>query len=154
LLVTTADGTSHLVLSQGTLHTSRFRVPSVSHVPDLNLQLLSTGQIIVHDCRIILESDSCLVQDRHTRTLVVVGTDRRLCDPPRLWELDWVVLPSTFNRAQSPSTTDTTAFATTTSVSFAQWHHHLGHMCGPVCHHLFVVVSLERFLVIPPSYGL
>jgi hypothetical protein len=37
LLVTIADGTSHLVLSHGTLHTLCFRVPSVSHVPNLNL---------------------------------------------------------------------------------------------------------------------
>jgi hypothetical protein len=37
LFVNTADGTSHPVLSHGTLHTSRFMVPSVSHVPDLNL---------------------------------------------------------------------------------------------------------------------
>jgi hypothetical protein len=61
LFITTADGTSHPVLSHGTLHISRFRIPSVSHVPDLYLQLLSAGQITGHNCRIILESDSCFV---------------------------------------------------------------------------------------------
>jgi hypothetical protein len=43
LLVTIADGTSHPVLSHVTLHTLHFRVPSVSHVPNLNFQLLSVG---------------------------------------------------------------------------------------------------------------
>jgi hypothetical protein len=37
LFVNTIDGTSHPVLNHGTLHTSHFRVPSVSHIPDLNL---------------------------------------------------------------------------------------------------------------------
>jgi hypothetical protein len=38
LLVTTAGGTSHPVLSHDThLNTLCFRVPSISHVPDLNL---------------------------------------------------------------------------------------------------------------------
>jgi hypothetical protein len=87
LLVTIADGTSHPVLSHVTLHTLHFQVPSVSHVPNLNLQLLSVGQITDHDCRTILESDSWLVQDHHTRTFI--GTGHRLLDPPRLWELDW-----------------------------------------------------------------
>src|SRR5207244_6429605 len=64
LFVNTADGTSHSVLSHGTLRTPHFHVPSVSHVPTLKLQLLSASQITDHDCRIILESDSCSVQDR------------------------------------------------------------------------------------------
>src|SRR6266540_6540287 len=91
LFVNTADGTSHSVLSHGTLHASHFHVPSVSHVPHLNLQLLSAGQITDHNCRIILESDSCSVQDHRTRALV--GTGRQLRDPPRLWELDCLHLP-------------------------------------------------------------
>jgi hypothetical protein len=37
LFVNTTDDTSHPVLSHGILHTSRFMVPSVSYVPDLNL---------------------------------------------------------------------------------------------------------------------
>jgi hypothetical protein len=52
---------------------------------------MSAGQITDHDCRIILESDSCSVQDRRTWTIVDIG--RKLCD--RLWELDWLLLPST-----------------------------------------------------------
>src|SRR5438105_15885975 len=38
LFVNTADGTSHSVLSHGTLHSPHFHVPSVSHVPNLKLQ--------------------------------------------------------------------------------------------------------------------
>ena len=82
LFVNTADGTSHSVLSHGTLRTPHFHVPSVSHVPNLKLQLLSAGQITDHDCRIILESDSCSVQDHRTGTLV--GSGCQLRDPPRL----------------------------------------------------------------------
>jgi hypothetical protein len=44
--------------------------------------------------------------------------------------LDWLLLPSASTRCQSSSTTDATTFAATTSVSFAQWHHRLGHLCG------------------------
>ena len=119
LFVNTADGTSHSVLSHGTLRTPHFHVPSISHVPHLKLQLLSAGQITDHDCRIILESDSCSVQDH--RTGILVGSGRRLRDPPRLWELDWLHLPlvSASSRCQSRSTADATAFSTTTAISFA-----------------------------------
>jgi hypothetical protein len=37
LFVTTVDGTSHPILSHGTLHTSHFRVPFVSQFSNLNL---------------------------------------------------------------------------------------------------------------------
>ncbi|WVZ79643.1 hypothetical protein U9M48_027199 [Paspalum notatum var. saurae] len=100
----------------------------------------SAGQITDYDCRIILESDSCSVQDRRTGTLV--GTGRRLRDPPRLWELDWLRLPAS-TRCRSSSIDDATAFATPTSVSFAQWHHRLGHMCGPG---EYLSRSLRQFL--------
>jgi hypothetical protein len=73
LFVNTADGTSHAVHSHGTLHTSWFMVPSVSHILDLNLQLLSACWLTDHDCRIILESDSCFVQDQYTGTLLAAG---------------------------------------------------------------------------------
>ena len=43
LFVNTFDGTFHPILSHGTLHTSRFMVPSISHVYYLNLQLLYVG---------------------------------------------------------------------------------------------------------------
>src|SRR5438105_4543779 len=113
----------------GLSHLNRIKLGGAA-TPTLKLQLLSAGQITNHDCRIILESDSCSVQDHRTGTLV--GFGRRLRDSPHLWELDWLHLPSASasSRCQSRSTADATAFATTTAVSFAQWHHRLGHMCG------------------------
>jgi hypothetical protein len=37
--IKTADGTPLPVVGQGTLYTSSFHVPSISHVPQLHLQL-------------------------------------------------------------------------------------------------------------------
>jgi hypothetical protein len=85
-LVHTADGTSLPVVGRGTLTTSSFHVPTVSHVPQLTMQLMSAGQITDHGCRIILEADSCSVQDIHTGLLV--GTGPRHRDSQGLWELD------------------------------------------------------------------
>jgi hypothetical protein len=44
----------------------------------------------------------------------LVGTGPQRCDSQHLWKLDWLCLPST---------------ASSTS-SFYQWHHRLGHICG------------------------
>jgi hypothetical protein len=100
-------------------------VPSVSHVPQLHLQIFSAGQITDHGCRIILDSDACSFHDR--RIGILVGSGRRLRDPPHLWELDWLHL--------LPVKAHDVAFAATpcvasASTSFAQWHRRLGHMCG------------------------
>jgi len=76
------DGTSLPVAGRGVLSTSSFNVPTVSHVPKLTMQLLSAGQITDHGCRIILESDSCCVQD--LRTGLLVGTGPRCRDSQRL----------------------------------------------------------------------
>jgi hypothetical protein len=84
--IKTADGTPLPVVGQGTLYTSNFHVSSVSHVPQLHLQLFSAGQITDHGCRVILDFDSCSIQDHRTGTLV--GSGRRLRDPPHLWELN------------------------------------------------------------------
>jgi hypothetical protein len=56
------------------------------------MQLMSVGQIIDHDCRVILDPDVCYIQDRRTSHLVGTGPRRR--DSRRLWELDWLCLPS------------------------------------------------------------
>jgi hypothetical protein len=61
MLVKTADGTPLPVVGQGTLYISSFHVSSVSHVPQLHLQLFSASQITDHDCRVILDSDFCSV---------------------------------------------------------------------------------------------
>ncbi|WVZ52520.1 hypothetical protein U9M48_003568 [Paspalum notatum var. saurae] len=87
------------------------------------MQLMSAGQLTDHGCRVILDSDFCYVQDHHTGHLVGIGPRRR--DSQRLWELDWLRLPS----AASISS-DGSALATSSTSSFDQWHHRLGHLCG------------------------
>ncbi len=119
--VHTADGTPLAVVGRGTLSTSSFSVPAVSYVPKLAMQLMSAGQLTDHGCRVILDSDSCCVQDRRTGLLVGTGPRRR--DSRRLWELDWLRLPSA-----APASL--LASAASSTVSFAQWHHRLGHLCG------------------------
>jgi len=86
------------------------------------MQLISAGQLTDHGCRVILDSDSCCIQDR---TVLLVGTGPRRRDSQRLWELVWLRLPS----AASASLVGSTASTSFTS-SFAQWHHCLGHLCG------------------------
>jgi len=81
IFVRTADGISLPAARRCVLLTS-FDVPTVSHVPQLTMQLLFAGQITDHGCRIILESDSCCVQD--LRTGLLVGTGPRCRDSQRL----------------------------------------------------------------------
>jgi hypothetical protein len=68
--VLTADGTSLPVSSRGNLSTSSFSVPDISHVPRLKMNLFYASQLTDSSCRIILDADSCAVQDRHTQVLV------------------------------------------------------------------------------------
>nr|ADB85357.1 putative retrotransposon protein [Phyllostachys edulis] len=68
----------------------------------------------------------CLL-DRRTGTLLGTGPWR--CDSQRLWELDWLHLPSAVSTSQSATTT-TSALVASSTTSFAQWHHRLGHLCG------------------------
>ncbi|KAL9664356.1 hypothetical protein QQ045_019756 [Rhodiola kirilowii] len=72
LSVQTADGTSLFVVGRGTLSSSSFSVSSISFVPQLAIQLISAGQLTDHGCRIILDSDSCSIQDRRTGNLDVL----------------------------------------------------------------------------------
>ena len=91
------------------------------------MQLMSAGQITDHGCRIILESDSCCVQD--LCTWLLVGTGPRRHDSQRLWELDWLHLPSSPLAPPSPSSTASVSVAST-APTFAQWHRRLGHLSG------------------------
>jgi len=124
--VHTADGTSLPVVGGGTLTTSSFHIPTVSHVPQLTMQLMSAGQITDHGCRIILEADSCCVQDIHTGLLV--GTGPRHRDSQGLWELDWLHLPSP--PASQPSSSPASVSVASSAPTFAQWHRCLGHLSG------------------------
>jgi histone deacetylase 1/2 len=87
------------------------------------MNLFSASQLIDSGCRIILDADSCAVQDHRTQALVRAGPRSR--DAPGLWELDWLrILSATTSPASSPA-----VIASATS-SFQQWHHRLGHLCG------------------------
>ena len=121
--VLTADGTPLPVASRGTLSTPSFSVPDVSHVPRLTMNLFSAAQLTDSGCRVILDVDSCSVQDRHTKVLVGAGPRHR--DSPGLWELEWLRVPSA-----APAPAGSHALVASASVSFQQWHHRLGHICG------------------------
>jgi hypothetical protein len=84
------------------------------------MQLFSGSQIVDSRCSITLNFDSCSIQDRRTSALLGAGPRRH----DGLWELDWLCLPSDATVASSSA-----SVATTTS-SFQQWHHRLGHLCG------------------------
>jgi hypothetical protein len=56
------------------------------------MNLFSASQLTDSSCRVILDTDSCAIQDRHTQVLVGVGPRRR--DSSALWELDWLCVPS------------------------------------------------------------
>jgi hypothetical protein len=83
---------------------------------------MSAGQITDHDCRVILDPDFCYIQDCRTGHLVGTGPRRR--DSHCLWELDWLCLPPA-----APASLASPAVAAS-SMSFYQWHHRLGHLCG------------------------
>jgi hypothetical protein len=73
----TVDGSLLSVAEQATLCSDSFPVPNVSLAPDLTTQLMSTGKITDHDCRVILDPDVCYIQDRRTGHLVGTGPHRR-----------------------------------------------------------------------------
>jgi hypothetical protein len=50
------------------------------------MNLFSASQLTDSGCCVILDTDSCAVQDRHTQALVGAGPRRR--DSSWLWELD------------------------------------------------------------------
>jgi hypothetical protein len=59
--VLTADGTSLSVSSRGTLSTSSFSVPDISHVSRLKMNLFSASQLTDSGCRVILDANSFAV---------------------------------------------------------------------------------------------
>jgi hypothetical protein len=121
--VHTTDCSPLSIAGQGTLCSNSFHVPDVSLVPDLTMQLMSARQITDHDCRVILDPNFCYIQDRRTGHLV--GTGPRRHDSQRLWELDWLCLPSA-----TPTIIASPTVTTSSTSPFYQWHHHLGHICG------------------------
>jgi hypothetical protein len=112
-IVHTADGSPLSLAGQGTLSFDSFHIPDVSLVLDLTMQLMSVGQIVDHDCHVILDPDICYIQDRCTGHLISTGPHHR--DSQCLWELDLLHLPS----ATSVSPVSSACVASSTS-SFAQ----------------------------------
>ena len=87
------------------------------------MNLFSAAQLTDSGCRVILDVDSCSLQDAHTRALVGAGPRRR--DSQGLWEPDWLRVPSATTTPTTPC-----VLAASTTASFQQWHHRLGHLCG------------------------
>src|SRR3954470_7307681 len=56
------------------------------------MNLFSASPLTDSGCRVILDADSCAVQDRRTQALV--GAGPRSLQSPGLWELDWLRVPS------------------------------------------------------------
>jgi hypothetical protein len=107
------------------LYSNSFHVPDVSLVHDLTMQLMLAGQITDHDCRVILDPDFCYIQDRRTGHLVGTAPPPRRCDSQRLWELDWLHLPSVV-----PISLVSPIVTASSMLSFSQWHHRLDYLCG------------------------
>jgi hypothetical protein len=91
-------------------------------LPELSMDLLSVGQITDHNCFVGFDDSSCFIQDRLTGD--VIGTGRRRKSSPRLYILDTLCLPS------HHASTARVLAASGPTLSFAQWHHRLGHLCG------------------------
>uniref|UniRef100_A0A2N9J5L1 Uncharacterized protein n=1 Tax=Fagus sylvatica TaxID=28930 RepID=A0A2N9J5L1_FAGSY len=72
----TANGSTMLVRSIGTVSTSKLSIFDVFHVPQLSYNLLSVGQLAELGYRIILDYYGCVVQD--PRTGQELGTGRRI----------------------------------------------------------------------------
>jgi hypothetical protein len=87
------------------------------------MNLFFASHLTDSGCRVILDADSCAVQDRHTQVLVGAGPRHR--HSSGLWELDWLCVPSA---ATAPASSP--AVVASVTGSFQQWHHHLGHLCG------------------------
>jgi transposase InsO family protein len=107
----TANGSTMLVRSIGTVSTSKLSISDVFHVPQLSYNLLSVGQLAELGYRIILDYYGCVVQD--PRTGQELGTGRRI---GRLFEISSLRLPAIGVSA-----------ATSSSPSLSLWHSRLGH---------------------------
>ncbi|XP_037474093.1 uncharacterized protein LOC119350282 [Triticum dicoccoides] len=65
-------------------------------------------------------------EDRQSKR--IIGTGHRRRGSSSLYVLDYLHLPSASTASVIPSAASTRR--STLSFSFAQWHHHLGHLCG------------------------
>jgi hypothetical protein len=87
------------------------------------MQFMSAGQITDHDYHVILNPDFFLYSRSVHRSSGWYWPQRR--DSQHLWELDWLHLLSA-----TPTSLANPIIAASSTSSFSQWHHHLGHLCG------------------------
>lgn len=131
--VQTANGTDLPVSVCGTLQTTKYTIPDVSYVPDLSMKLISVGQLTDKKCIVLFDEKACYILDRASGNLAGVG--HRLKGPRGLYVIDHLHLPTSTQTdpsttASASSITFTSAVSSSTSGSFPQWHHRLGHLCG------------------------
>jgi histone deacetylase 1/2 len=86
------------------------------------MNLMSVGQLTDMNYFIGFDDTSCFVQDRRTQTLLGIGHCHK--SSSSLYILDHLHLPLSSSTASLPQ-----SFASPV-VSFPQWHHRLGHLCG------------------------
>jgi hypothetical protein len=110
LNVITSYGTSLPVASCGALFTSCFYVPNILHVSHLTT-IFSAAPHTDSGCRVILDIDSCSIQDRRMKAMARACPRRH--DSQGIWELYWLNYPSV---AITP--TSSCALATSTFASF------------------------------------
>jgi hypothetical protein len=124
--VQTADGTPCSITHKGSLCSSKFSVPAISLAPQLSMNLLSVSQITDMNCFVGFDPSFCYVQDRQSKR--IIGTGHRHRGSTSLYILDSLHLPSASTTSVFRSVAS--ASRSTSSFSFAQWHHRLGHLCG------------------------
>jgi hypothetical protein len=120
----TVDGSACIVTHHDNLATSDFSVSDVSIVPKISMNLISVGQLTDMNCFVGFDDTSCFVQDRRTHKLLGIG--RRHKDSSDIYILDCLHLPLPSSTSSPPPRP---SFASSI-VSFSQWHHRLGHLCG------------------------
>ena len=138
----TANGSTILVRSIGTISTSKISISDVFHVPKLSYNLLSVGQLVELGYRIILDYFGCFVQDPRTRQ--ELGTGYGI---GRLFEISCIRLPATG-----------VSVATSSSPSLSLWHSRLGYASSSwvqqlVSRGLLGPVSKDNFDYVPCQLG-
>jgi peptidoglycan hydrolase CwlO-like protein len=84
-MMRTADGTLQPIKGVGTVQcTQSIKLSSVLYVPTFHVNLISLSALVDQlDCRIILDRDNCLIQERQTGKKLGTATRRS-----RLWYMD------------------------------------------------------------------
>ena len=138
----TANGSTMLVRSIGTVSTFKTSISDVFHMPKVSYNLLSMGQLAKLGYRIILDYFGCIMQDPRTRQELRTG--RRI---GRLSKISSLCLLAT-----GVSTT------TSSSPSLSLWHSRLRHASSSrvqllVSKGLLDLVCKDNFDCVPCQFG-